>query len=39
MEEIKPELKLLVKETFDAIKTFNEFIQKNTITDTVIVFF
>ena len=31
MEEIKPELKLLVKETFDAIKTFNEFIQKNTI--------
>lgn len=35
MEEIKPELKLLVKETFDAIKTFNEFIQKNTITDTV----
>jgi hypothetical protein len=35
MEEIKPELKLLVKETFDAIKTFNEFIQKNTITDTI----
>lgn len=35
MEEIKPELKLLVKETFDAIKTFNDFIQKNTITDTI----
>ena len=33
MEEIKPELKLLVKETFNAIKTFNEFIQKNTIVD------
>lgn len=35
MEEIKPELKSLVKETFEAIKTFNEFIQKNTITDTI----
>lgn len=33
MEEIKPELKLLVNETFNAIKTFNEFIQKNTIVD------
>lgn len=35
MEEIKPDLKLLVKETFSAIKTFNEFIQKNSITDAI----
>lgn len=35
MEETKPELKSLVEKTFEAIKTFNEFIQKNTITDTI----